>query len=658
MRPLPSSRATWLLRRMALILAVGTALGLGLLWFPPTSRTLATSLLQRFLPLPEDASVEVGRAGGSWLRGLRLAEVRVTRDDGSLLWSVDTLEVRYRLGALLSRRVDVRSVRAIRPYLELRRDRDGAWELGAPTVEEVDSSGPSPWSVEVAEVTLSEAAVEVGTEEGSSRVGPFALHASRVGILPALSFRLDSLAGVGRGPEADASPVSFGVRGAVEDGRASLDTLWLRSASSDLGAAGTSPWPLTRTGLQEAELIAAAPTLDLGDLTFVLPDLNPDASLVLDARIRVDGSTVPEVRVHAVLDDGSALEVEASGRLSERNDRLTSFTGRGTLSRLDPSHVVRSWPSGAISAELTADVSREEPAHESEAWDGSAALRWSETRLGELDLASGSVDLESAGGEVRLEASASVAAPGAGGGSRVSASGTFEPWTDTTAFDLEARVTRTSGFWSGVTAVLTGRGRGASPRSSTGDWRLTIPNQVLNGAALEGRLDLRSEEGKGPWDLDFRYATGRATAAGSFDLAGDADPATESTFSVVADHLRLDSLDVAGLLGDTVPSDVSGRITASAQGPLVPLPELSMEMVFDRASWGGFQLPPGRGSASSSGESALLSFTGDGRGGFIDLLVALEELASVPRARDPAGPLLPSERPGTDRCGPSDRSLG
>ena len=251
--------------------------------------------------------------------------------------------------------------------------------------------------------------------------------------------------------------------------------------------------------------------------------------------------------------------------------------------------------------------------------------------MGELELASGSVDLESAGGEVRLEASASVTAPGAGGGSRVSASGTFEPWTDTTAFDLEARVTRTSGFWSGVSAVLTGRGSGASPRSSTGDWRLTIPNQVLNGAPLEGRLDLRSEEGKGPWDLDFRYATGRATAAGSFDLAGDADPATGSTFSVVADHLRLDSLDVAGLLGDTVPSDVTGRITASARGPLAPLPELSMEMAFDRASWGGFQLPPGSGSASSSGESARLSFTGDGSGGFIDLLVALEELASVPR---------------------------
>jgi autotransporter translocation and assembly factor TamB len=76
------------------------------------------------------ATVDIGRLGGSLLRGISLSDVRLSRD-GRTLVAIDDVSLDYSIRELFSEGVVVRRIRLTRPRISAGRQPDGRWDLAA-----------------------------------------------------------------------------------------------------------------------------------------------------------------------------------------------------------------------------------------------------------------------------------------------------------------------------------------------------------------------------------------------------------------------------------------------------------------------------------------------------------------------------------------------
>ena len=76
------------------------------------------------------ATLTIGRLDGSLLRGIQLGDVTVARDGQSII-AIDDIAVSYSLREIWQRGVIIKRVRLVRPRVQVSREADGRWNLGA-----------------------------------------------------------------------------------------------------------------------------------------------------------------------------------------------------------------------------------------------------------------------------------------------------------------------------------------------------------------------------------------------------------------------------------------------------------------------------------------------------------------------------------------------
>jgi hypothetical protein len=103
--------------------------GIGVLetaWAKNELRTLIVRQANEYLT----ATLEIGRLEGSLLRGLRLGDVRLSRNNETII-SIDEIDLRYSLRELWENGTVIRRIRLVRPRVVVAKQEDGRWNLGA-----------------------------------------------------------------------------------------------------------------------------------------------------------------------------------------------------------------------------------------------------------------------------------------------------------------------------------------------------------------------------------------------------------------------------------------------------------------------------------------------------------------------------------------------
>ena len=100
----PEHRTWWgrALRALAALLVLVVLLVLGavaVLQTPWGSRKAVDAVVRLANPY-QDATLEVGGIDGSWINGIDLYDLRLTRRDGSPMATIDTLQARYDLSLI------------------------------------------------------------------------------------------------------------------------------------------------------------------------------------------------------------------------------------------------------------------------------------------------------------------------------------------------------------------------------------------------------------------------------------------------------------------------------------------------------------------------------------------------------------------------------
>jgi autotransporter translocation and assembly factor TamB len=103
-----------------------------------------------------NATLTIGRLGGSILRGLELGDVRLTREGRDLV-RIDEIALAYSIRELIESGTVIRRIRLTRPQFEITRLPDGRWDLGAIVKRERREgprSGPNrPIQIQRVEIT-------------------------------------------------------------------------------------------------------------------------------------------------------------------------------------------------------------------------------------------------------------------------------------------------------------------------------------------------------------------------------------------------------------------------------------------------------------------------------------------------------------------------
>jgi len=114
---------------LAVLLLILAGTGLGLLetdWAKDRIRQLIVREAAQYL----SATLTIGRLEGSILRGIRLGDVRLSRDQHPLA-SIDEIALSYSLRELVQSGTTIRRVRLTHPRFTLARQPDGRWDIAA-----------------------------------------------------------------------------------------------------------------------------------------------------------------------------------------------------------------------------------------------------------------------------------------------------------------------------------------------------------------------------------------------------------------------------------------------------------------------------------------------------------------------------------------------
>jgi autotransporter translocation and assembly factor TamB len=119
------------------------------------------------------ATLSIGRLEGSLLRGLRLGEISLGRDEHTLI-RIDEVAVSYSLSELFQKGTVIRSIRLTRPIIAGAKMADGRWDLGAlikRDTSERNRSGPNrPIHIQEIEIVDGRIALKDPLDFGAAHV--------------------------------------------------------------------------------------------------------------------------------------------------------------------------------------------------------------------------------------------------------------------------------------------------------------------------------------------------------------------------------------------------------------------------------------------------------------------------------------------------------
>jgi len=347
---------------LALVLAGGLAVALVAVRQPAVGTWLANAALSGVAPLPR-ATAHVDGVRGDWMTGLELHGLRVSRRD-TLLAAVDTLRLRYQLGALLAGRLDVNEVTlaGVRVTADARDTTRGP-ATGPPLTLGQVLQGRFYSGLPLRIARLSVVRAEIGGHAGAPDTGfrltTLSLHARDLALGRGFGFRIDSLAGGLHPGGGRRDSATFSLSAALAGGRAEVGELRFRGDSSDVEGHGALSVGGPDT-LQRADITLRAQPLSLADVAGFVPGFPLSGALYADVELhgtrrdRISGrarARIDRARVGAFAMDAFALEAtvdegQADASVRARIER-SNITVRGSGTPLAPEP--------RYSAELRAD---------------------------------------------------------------------------------------------------------------------------------------------------------------------------------------------------------------------------------------------------------------------------------------------------------------
>ena len=522
-------------------------------------------------PLP-GTQLTVERASGSWLRSLRLTNVRLTRTDTTTgttvtMAHVDTLSARYRLWPLLQGRLHVTSVAAAGPAVTARQAADSTWDwvrvLPASSAEADTTTGGLPVRVDRVRVTNGSfaAAFYAAGRDSTARVQDLVLRARDIVSDTAVTARLDTLGLRAQLPNAPPD-LQLSARGALSESSLTLDTLRLDSPRSTVRGHGSVQFAPSVGAADDVQFRLRAAPFALADLTPFAPGLDVDPSETVRLDLRV-GGTAQRLTATADAQFSTGGTVSATATATPATTpapdgpplqyRLDATIQNLTTSLLGPSEPTQN----RLNARITTDLEGVSLSTLS----GPLRLRLTDTRWGPLRASTLTLTAPFRDGRT------AVTLDGTLNDTPIEATGHARPLADAPSADLVVRTPSLNvahfapdaGIESDLAATTTLTAQALGTDAQAVDVTLQLaPSRIGRQSLTGGKMALSVRATRATFDGTFGLPTGSVQARGSAALDGS------ERFAL--DALRLDDVNPAALLGDTTASRVSGTITGRGRG--------------------------------------------------------------------------------------------
>ncbi len=277
--------------------------------------------------------LEVGEVSGSWLRDLRVTDLRVSSppDGSGSGWEIraDTLAATFDLLSLIHRTVSLGEVRGTGVLADLQRGESASPDSspGNTATSDSVSAGGAGWKISVGNLRLRDGRLRVGQDvldDPGAKAWVLAgiRGAARdIRIGPGIRLKVDSLEGRLRARGQDGPWGDLQFAGAYEADRVLVDTLLLSTTESHVSGRGTFPLGIPGPGLDGLDFRFSAQPLHLADVEPFLPRSVPDS-----IRVRVQGFAHSAGGV-------MNLDVEARTRAGESLELKGDFSKDGGAGR-------------------------------------------------------------------------------------------------------------------------------------------------------------------------------------------------------------------------------------------------------------------------------------------------------------------------------------
>ena len=510
----------------------------------------------------EEATVEVARLDGSFLRGARLTGL-VVRYDGEVVVAVDTVLVDYNLLTLLDQRFSASELYVAGPTVYARQRADSTWNLATllKPADPADTTASS-FVVEVGAFAVARGQAEVRyyRPRGDSvlAVRDLAVEGSAFHTGPdSLTARLDGVRFTAVAP-GEAARVDVAAAGRFGGDALALDDLRVTSAAGT-DIRGEARVAFGGEGLPPLDADLALQPLALADVRAFT-----GVGLYGEPRVRLSAQTRDEGLAFSLQGAVSGGTVTLDGLLRSgagRADRL-EYRVQGQLRGLNPALITQN-PAldGEVTGELQVDLAGTSP----RTLDGPFTLLVTDSRVGRQPIERLAVDGAFRTGRVAFEAAAAL--PGA----RLVAEGEARPFDPTPTYDVEgvaeefdlSRLLQRPGQSLAFSGAFALNGAGFTPRSATAEGRVELDDVRLGNVALE-TFDANAELRGGA--LRFVAATEVAGGGGTVEAVGTAQPFADPLAYTVTEG-RMDGLDLAAVTGDpSRRSDLTGTFALDGRG--------------------------------------------------------------------------------------------
>ncbi len=619
-RPSAWARIAKLLAAIPVGFVILSSLVLLALEIDPLVNSTAQWALGRFDPL-DGASMTAEKVGGGLLSGLVVDDFRITSDAGREMVRVPSAEASLRLLPLFRSRISLGYVRIQDPVVRMRQLADSSWDLVSTfPIDTTDAPSSTIVSIDHLLLNRGEAELTFRIRDPDSTVDAWALNMAASNFATGEGFQvdLDSLSARFRPLGAsDTVFASVGLRYANR--RLDLRELTLQSALSDVSGNGSIVFP----GDQQVDSVGfrvQASPLSFRDIHPFFPRLNPAAEVRLEVHAAGDGRSI-NADASAGFGDGSSLS--ARGSFSPPGTDMLSMTVDATVDRLSTSYLFTDGPTSAsvLSGSIDGDVAG--PSRDS--LNGNISLR-----LDPFEVAR--YDIDALDAIVRFnDGQASFRLQSVLNGSDLRLTGWARPFDEAPAYEGELRFRNLNPSIlaelsqpSNLQGVLRISGEGFSAETANATAMLDLGRGHWNEVPLEGGLlNARLKASRITADLGLRVGGGAVSARGNLALG------ERPTYSIQS--MSLDSLPVAALIGDTLRSSVSGRLSGSGTGLEIPTMVLQASIELSESRYGDTEIRSARSEIRLQRETVQAAGRAEVRGGIATFDITGRPFATNPR---------------------------
>ena len=563
------------------------------------------------------AQVEIDGIEGNLLHRASLTGIRLVRNDGKVMASVDSARAHYRLWPLImSGRIELPDIQIRGLALQLEQYADSTWDIGSLLVPS-EESGTTILHLD--KISLLDASVVASfySDSGDSTfvMNPLSIAVSDLHTDPIFRMNLDSLSSSFT-PPGQKEEVRLQARGHVEPHRISDILVSLTSKKSVV--LGEGDLDLERLEdvfggfYSEADSLSAlegetrfslsAEPLDFADVAAFIPGLDPNGSLRLTLNIEQleDRATA---KAALSIQDAGDLTLEASAGNIERRNGGRSLEVIWALDAMGLRPGVL-WGDDNLTGGLSFVSEARLSGPSSDQLSGSLTVDADSFQIDEWRFAPSHLTVTKTSGEADGKITLGVN----GADLQAQISGRWLDDDPSWALSGSLLGADLAQFLEGTSlrgvlgADIQLAGRGSSPDDMTFDSEILINTSPFGRDSLNaGQIGMRYDRGNIAWETSLSRADGTLIANGQASVIG--------AQSLDLSSLRINRLDVAALLNREEVSSVTASLTGQDQAFTWPDATGSMELALAPSTWGTVSMR--RTSAKASWRRGVIALTMD-----------------------------------------------